>query len=125
MKKRIILVEDEKLLREELFEVLVKEGFEVIACDGFESARKEWKQQKVQIDFVVTDYDFGEGSLNGGDIVEMVRDEPSSIPIIVYTGGNANLISQVFKYFEGVQVLSKREGMDPLLLSIKTQLRRP
>ena len=81
MAKTILVIEDDKFLRELISRKLIGEGFDVLeAVDGEEGIKKikEGKPDLVLLDLILP-------SIDGFEILTRVRDDPevSSIPIII------------------------------------------
>ena len=78
---RLLLIEDEDTLREQLVEILTRHDYKVDACaDGLEGAHIA---QKYQYDIGVID--LGLPRLSGIDIIRKVREEGREYPIIILT----------------------------------------
>ena len=80
-KKTILVIEDDKFLRELISRKLIGEGFDVLeAVDGEEGIKKikEGKPDLVLLDLILP-------SIDGFEILTRVRDDPevSSIPVII------------------------------------------
>jgi DNA-binding NarL/FixJ family response regulator len=84
---RILLVEDSALLRELLTEELTEiEGATVVgAADNAPEAIRRFAE--LQPDLVVLDLALAEGS--GFDVLQALRERPSSSAIVVYSGHDA------------------------------------
>ena len=81
MAKTILVIEDDKFLRELISRKLTGEGFDVLeAVDGEEGIKKikEGKPDLVLLDLILP-------SIDGFEILTRVRDDPevSSIPVII------------------------------------------
>ena len=79
--KRLLLVEDEAQLREQLLEILERHDYKVDACaDGMEGLYVAQKQ-----DFDIAVIDLGLPRVPGIEIVEKIREEGKEYPIIILT----------------------------------------
>ena len=81
MAKTILVIEDDKFLRELISRKLTGEGFDVLeAVDGEEGIKKikEGKPDLVLLDLILP-------SIDGFEVLTRVRDDPavSSIPVII------------------------------------------
>ena len=81
MAKTILVIEDDKFLRELISRKLIGEGFDVLeAVDGEEGIKKikEGKPDLVLLDLILP-------SIDGFEVLTRVRDDPevSSIPVII------------------------------------------
>jgi CheY-like chemotaxis protein len=80
---RVLVVEDDPLIREFVVEVLREEGFEVIhASDGEEALA--WCKRRVA-DVLVTDITLP-GEVDGWQIAERCREHHPGLPVIYATG---------------------------------------
>jgi two-component system response regulator PhoP len=78
---RLLLVEDEDKLREQLVEILERHDYKVDACsDGMEGL---YVAQKYQYDIAVVD--LGLPKVPGIEIIEKVREDGKDYPIIILT----------------------------------------
>ncbi|MFN3238776.1 MAG: response regulator transcription factor [Pseudomonadales bacterium] len=81
MKKRILLVEDETKLREQLNEILERHGYQVDqASDGMEGL---YLAQKFNFDVAVID--LGLPKVPGLDVVKKIREEGREYPVLILT----------------------------------------
>ena len=82
--KRVLVVEDDFLIRMTLTEALESEGFVVIEADSGEAALVQLRSDP-SICLLMTDMQLS-GSLDGGALVAAVRAENAILPIIYMTG---------------------------------------
>jgi DNA-binding response OmpR family regulator len=82
--KRILVVEDDFLIRMTLTEALESEGFLVIEADSAEAALVQLRSDP-SISLLMTDMQLS-GSLDGLALVKAVRVENAILPIIYMTG---------------------------------------
>lgn len=87
MNKRVLIVDDDKSVREALSKVLREEGFEpCLAADGLEALEK---RQKLKFGLVLLD--LGLPGITGWELYErIVREEPT-VPVIIITGQSSQL----------------------------------
>ena len=91
--ERILLVEDEGLIRLIAADLLQDEGFEVVeACDGDEAARL--LDGPAGFDALFTDVQMP-GSHDGVDVVMHARRRYPAIPVLVVSGYAPRLISRL------------------------------
>ena len=81
MAKKILIIEDDKFLRELITQKLLKEGFEVLeAVDGEEGIKeiKEGKPNLVLLDLILP-------GIDGFEVLSRAKKDPSlaSIPVII------------------------------------------
>jgi CheY-like chemotaxis protein len=80
---KILVVEDDPLVREMAVDALTEEGFEVIEAETGEDALKHCKERVA--DLIFTDIRLP-GVLTGWDIAELCREGNPTIPVIYATG---------------------------------------
>jgi two-component system response regulator FlrC len=82
--KRILVVEDDFLIRMTLSEALEIEGFQVLQADSGEAALVQLRSDP-SIDLLMTDMQLS-GGLDGQALARAVRSENTILPIIYMTG---------------------------------------
>jgi CheY-like chemotaxis protein len=80
---RILIVEDDPLVREVAVEALTDEGYEVIEAENGEQALGHCRERAA--DLVFTDIRLP-GEITGWDIAELCREANPAIPVIYATG---------------------------------------
>jgi len=81
MSKRLLLIEDEAELRDQLLEILNRHGYTVDSCsDGMEGL---YVAQKYQYDIAVID--LGLPKVPGIEIIEKIREEGKEYPVLILT----------------------------------------
>jgi len=81
MSKRLLLVEDETVLRDQLLEILDRHDYEVDSCaDGMEGL---YMAQKYQYDVAVID--LGLPKVPGIEIIEKIREQGREYPVLILT----------------------------------------
>ncbi len=79
--KRLLLVEDEQKLREQLLEILTRHGYEVETCaDGFEGL---YLVEKYAYDIAIID--LGLPRISGIEIVGKIREQGQDYPVLILT----------------------------------------
>jgi CheY-like chemotaxis protein len=81
---RILIVEDEFLIRMTLAEALTDEGFEVLEAGNGQEAMAAL-QDNPPLDLLLTDIQLP-GGMNGRDIAVAARERNENIPVIFMTG---------------------------------------
>ncbi len=115
---RILLVDDEAGLSEEVVRGLARYGYEVTAADGATAAEEALEQN--QFDLVLLDINMPER--DGWSVLpQLVREW--SVPVIILTA-NADLSTRLRSFTEGaVDYLSKPFFIEELVARIRTRLR--
>jgi len=118
MKLTILVVDDEKNIREGLREALVLDGYEVaLAADG-EAALKAFENGDV--DLVITDLKMPK--VSGEDLLKRVVSLYPAVPVIILTG-HGSIESAVVAMREGAyDFLTKPVNLDHLSLLVKRAL---
>jgi CheY-like chemotaxis protein len=80
---RILVVEDDALVREVAVETLTEEGYEVVEAENGETALEHCRDHTA--DLIFTDIRLP-GDVNGWDIAELCRETNPDIPVIYATG---------------------------------------
>ncbi len=81
MSKRLLLIEDEKALRDQLLEILGRHGYETDACsDGMQGLNIA---EKNQYDIAVID--LGLPKVSGIEIIEKIRQDGKEYPVLILT----------------------------------------
>ena len=84
LKKRILFIDDEYLLREVIYELLSDVGYEVIAEESGADAISVFSDTPEDFDLVLTDLIML--NMMGDEIARRIRAIRTDIPIIVMTG---------------------------------------
>ncbi len=119
--KKILIVEDDKTLRETLIAALELENFEVLGiADGEEGYRMGSEKR---VDLIVLDYVLP--SMNGFEICKRLRQEGNSTPIIFLTGEKKDELDRILGLEIGADdYLLKPFGTRELIARINAVLRR-
>ena len=80
---KVLVVEDDPLVREMAVDALTDEGFEVIEAETGEEAIEYCRQRAA--DLVFTDVRLP-GKITGWDVAELCRERDPNIPVIYATG---------------------------------------
>jgi DNA-binding response OmpR family regulator len=119
--KRILIVEDDRSLREALTAFLKAENFEVISASDGEEGFRLANQQKMDLILL----DLGLPLMGGLDICKFLREKRIMTPIIMLTGEKKEEIDKVLGLeFGADDYITKPFGMKELLARIKAVLRR-
>jgi CheY-like chemotaxis protein len=83
MALRILVVEDDALIRETVADILMSEGFDILQAESGEEALQFCGEHSA--DLIFTDIRLA-GPLTGWDVAERCRAENPDIPVIYATG---------------------------------------
>ena len=116
--KKILLLEDDKNLREPLARYLSEQGYEVLQAESIEAA----KPQLTNIDLAIFDWHLPDGE--GIDLLKQMRNDGLSIPIIMLTA-RKDVIDKVLGLELGADdYMIKPYEPRELVARIKLQLRK-
>ncbi|MFZ1632658.1 MAG: response regulator transcription factor [Chitinophagales bacterium] len=120
MNYRILIVEDEDHIRENLKLNLEMEGYEVIAVADGAKAIKAFKEQR--FDLVILDVMLPE--MDGFDVCEQIRLEDRETPILFLTAKDASIDKIKGLKTGGDDYMTKPFNLEELLLRIINLLKR-
>jgi CheY-like chemotaxis protein len=83
LRKRILFIDDEPLLREAMWETLTEMGFEVTVAESGEKAIKIFIEHPEEFDLVLTDLMMLD--MTGDRIAERIRSIRPDTPVVVMT----------------------------------------
>jgi two-component system alkaline phosphatase synthesis response regulator PhoP len=120
MKQRILLVEDEVALRENLKLNLELEDYKVVAVERGDQALERFRNEK--FDLIILDVMLPE--INGFDVLKIIRLENNAIPVLFLTAKNTSA-----DIIEGLKIgaddyLTKPFNLEELLLRINKLISR-
>lgn len=120
--KRILVIDDEAKLRQQIAELLRSEGYQVVEArngrEGVERARRELP------DLVLCDITMPE--MNGHRVLETLRNEPRTahLPFVFLTGWNEQQDQRTGMNLGADDYLTKPFVPDELLAAVRARLRR-
>ncbi|KAA3618323.1 MAG: response regulator [Calditrichaeota bacterium] len=82
LKAKILLIEDEELIRELYADALRHSGFELILVEDGEKGLEKWQQDKFSM--LITD--IGLPGMSGWEVIESIRKKNNNVPIIIISG---------------------------------------
>ena len=122
MAKKILLIEDEKVLAEMYEERLKTEGFEVIRAVDAESGiaiANEEKPDLILLDIILPDAD-----MDGTDVLKKLKEDAKTkdIPVILYSNYDTPEVRSVAKEFDTKYVLKTSTTTKDLVGLIREEL---
>lgn len=117
----ILLVEDEKSVRNLIQILLKRAGYEVIVASNGIEAFERWKKDRAKISLVLTDVIMPEG-VTGFELASMLRDESEDLRIVFMSGYSADVAGQTLKLDEGQNFVQKPASREDLLSTIRQSL---
>jgi len=120
MKNKILIIEDEKLVRWSLKEQLIKSSYSVLEAEDGQSGQESFTQHSP--DLVLLDIKLPDA--NGLDLLKVFHKENSEIPIIIMTGhGNVEMAIDAMKR-GAVNYIDKPFNIEELKIKIEQALKQ-
>ncbi|HSK73316.1 MAG TPA: sigma-54 dependent transcriptional regulator [Pyrinomonadaceae bacterium] len=120
MKEKVLIVEDDRDLRELLEEIFADEDFEAVSAENGKRALSFIENEREMIDLVVTDVQMPE--MKGDELLQTVRRERAETPVIVITAfGSVEQAVEMVKN-GAFQYLTKPFQTKELLAAAKSAL---
>ena len=118
-KKKILIVEDENVIRNELKTLLENSGYEVLALENFHNAKEDILNEKP--DLILLDINIP--NINGEILLKEIRKE-SNVPVIMVTS-RAGEVDEVLSISYGADdYITKPYNPTILLLRIQNIFKR-
>ena len=102
----ILLVEDEKPVRELVARVLIKRGYKVLDAGTAVEALEVWRPHKDEIALVLTDL-IMPGGMNGHELAEALWKDRPGLKVIFSSGYSADIVGKDFRLESGMNFLQK------------------
>lgn len=116
---RILLVDDDEILRELVAEALIMSGYEVVCAEDGEAG---WNSlSRVEFDLLITDHNMPR--LSGFDLINRLKSKPSQPRTIMITGYLPFQFMEVANTFPFCEVLAKPFSLEELLQKVHNSLR--
>ena len=117
--ERILIVEDEVKIREELKTFLKNNGYEILTINNFENTLDQIK--KLEIDLILIDINIP--GINGMHLCREIR-KTSKIPIIIVTSRDTEMDELLCMNYGADDFITKPYNMQILLAHIEAVLKR-
>ncbi len=114
----ILLVEDERPVRELVARVLQKHGYKVWQAASGNDALGVWQEYKKEIVLLLTDLVMP-GNMNGHDLAEKLRIERPGLKVIFTSGYSADIVGKNFKLEPNLNFLQKPYQPQTLALTVR------
>ena len=103
LKAKVLLIEDEELIRELYADVLQHAGFELTLVEDGEKGLEKWRQESFSL--LITD--IGLPGISGWEVIESVRKKNIQVPIIIISGWGSQIEYVRGKELKVNHILSK------------------
>jgi PAS domain S-box-containing protein len=117
-KEAILLVEDERPVRELVARVLERYGYKIFQADTGADALEVWGQNKDEIKLVLTDLVMP-NNMNGRELAERMWAEMPALKVIFTSGYSADIVGKDFKLQPELNFLQKPYQPQMLALTIR------
>jgi PAS domain S-box-containing protein len=114
----ILLVEDEKPVRELVARVLEKQGYKVLEAGAGAEAIEVWRAHKDEIRLLLTDL-IMPGAMNGRELAETLWTERPGLKVIFTSGYSADIVGKDFKLESDLNFLQKPYHPQTLALTVR------
>ena len=114
----ILLVEDEKPVRELVARVLQKYGYTILQAGSGNDAIGVWEEHKQNINLLLTDLVMP-GSMNGRELAEKIWMERPELKVIFSSGYSADIVGKDFKLDPDLNFLQKPYHPQTLALTVR------
>jgi PAS domain S-box-containing protein len=114
----ILVVEDEKPVRELVTRVLEKHGYKVLQAGAGAEAIEVWRAYKDEIHLLLTDL-IMPGGMNGRELAETLRKERPDLKVIFTSGYTADIAGKDFKIDSDVNFLQKPYHPQVLAVAVR------
>jgi len=114
----ILLVEDERPVRELVARVLEKHGYQVLQAATGVEAVEIWRGHKKDIALLLTDLVMPE-NMNGRELAEKLRADRADLKVIFSSGYSADIVGKDFKLEPNLNFLQKPYQPQTLILAVR------
>jgi DNA-binding NtrC family response regulator len=121
-RETILLVDDEKLIRDIGEELLSRSGCAVIRAESAEQALQIFREQREKIDLVLMD--LGMPGMKGEQCLKQLKAIAPEVRVIIASGYAGHKIAKAPEQFGAVGFLSKPYRLNQLLLEVRRMLSR-
>jgi two-component system cell cycle sensor histidine kinase/response regulator CckA len=119
----ILLVEDERPVRELVARVLQKHGYKILTASTGDEAVEVWNNRNCEIHLLLTDL-IMPGNMNGRELAEKICAEHPGIKVVFTSGYSADIVGRDFKLEPEINFLQKPYHPQTLALTVRRCLDR-
>ena len=114
----VLLVEDEKPVRELVARILEKHGYTVLQADTGKGAAEIWRSHKNEVHLLLTDL-IMPGNMNGRELAETLWAERPDRKVIFTSGYSADIVGKDFRIESDLNFLQKPYHPQTLALAVR------
>jgi PAS domain S-box-containing protein len=114
----VLLVEDQKPVRELVARVLEKQGYKVLQAGTGAEAVEVWRAHKDEIHLLLTDL-IMPGAMNGRELAESLWTERPELKVVFTSGYSADIVGKDFKLESDTNFLQKPYHPQTLALAVR------
>jgi CheY-like chemotaxis protein len=114
----ILLVEDERAVRELVARVLQKYGYKILPVGNGVEALEIWNQHKNEISLLFTDLVMPD-NMNGRELAEKLWAEQPGLKVIFTSGYSSDIVGKDFKLEPGLNYLQKPYQPQALAVAVR------
>ncbi|MBD1553893.1 response regulator [Pseudomonas sp. C2L12B] len=114
--RRVLVVEDEPIIRDFVCEVLGLEGFETEACESADQALDCLEDHAERFQLLITDVRMPGSSMDGAELTDRVLVQWPMIPVIIMSGHG---MPETARIADQVEFLPKPWTMGQLINSVE------
>jgi PAS domain S-box-containing protein len=122
--ERVLIVEDESLLRELVHEILERNGYGVFEAANGVEALEIWAREKGDFDLLVTDLVMPNG-ISGRDLAQRLRLKEPKLKVLFTSGYSSEMVSQEVALGTDTSFLQKPYKPDFLLEVVRQIIEQP
>jgi CheY-like chemotaxis protein len=104
--EKILLVEDEKAVRDVVLQTLENHGYVVVEADSGFSARQAWTRHGGSFDLLMTDLVLP-GGVTGLELCDLLRAHKPGLKVLLASGYSAELTTLGLASAKGITILRK------------------
>ncbi len=116
----VLVADDEEFVRDMTRRILERSGFSVITARDGQEALELFHEHEEEIKLVLLDVMMPR--MKGDEVLQKIREAPSEIPVILFSGYSAKTLIDSMRQYRGVFFLEKPFQRNSLLRIIQTGL---
>jgi two-component system, cell cycle sensor histidine kinase and response regulator CckA len=122
--EKILVVEDDKAVRDVITEMLQRHGYAVVEADSGVAARQIWAQEGRDIALLLTDMVMP-GGVTGLELAELLRLQKPGLKVVLTSGYSSQLVSSDVALSKKISLLKKPFSSQILAETVRRSLDAP